>query len=62
MYVDENFGVWHDMEDEDVINFYHRVQKESKSIQCRTCKYVVKLLPQYDLCNSCAELGEKGYW
>lgn len=60
MYYDDNFGHW-EIEDQDDLDFYHRVQKESKLKTCVICKRKVKLRPEYDKCNSCVEKIERGY-
>jgi len=57
-YYDDNFGHWEDMDDPDMRDFYNKVQKESVLKTCRSCGRKVKLRPEYDLCNSCAERGE----
>ena len=60
IYVDDNFGVWHDMDDDENREFYARVQKESVYKKCRGCGRRVRILPQYAYCNSCAEKIERG--
>ena len=58
-YYDDNFGHWDDMDDPDMIRFYHQVQRESVWKTCRQCEQRVKLRPNYDLCNSCADFNER---
>lgn len=58
-YYDDNFGHWDGMDDPDMRDFYHKVQKESVWKICRQCNRKVKLRPDYDLCNSCADFNEK---
>jgi hypothetical protein len=60
-YYDDNFG-WYDMDDdpEGTEEFYHDVQERSVWTTCRRCGRRVKLLPHYNLCNSCAEDIEHG--
>lgn len=60
MYYDDNFGHW-EIEDQDDIDFYHQVQKESVWKKCVICGKRVKLRPDYDKCNSCVEQIERGY-
>lgn len=60
MYYDDNFGEWHDMDDPDNRKFYEHVQKKSRLKICSICGRRVKLLPQYDKCNSCTEKLERG--
>ena len=59
-YYDDNFGHW-DIEDEDDVEFYHRVQRESVWKTCKRCGDRVKLRPDYAICNSCADAIERGY-
>lgn len=59
-YYDENFGNW-EIRDEDDVKFYEQVQRESVWKKCRTCGRKVKLRPDYNQCNSCAEAEEKGF-
>ena len=59
-YYDDNFGWWEDMDDEDAIDFYHRVQAESVWKTCEGCGKRVKLRPDYGICNSCATILERG--
>ena len=58
-YYDDNFGHWDGMDDPDMVDFYHQVQKSSVWKTCRQCERKVKLRPDYDLCNSCAEHNER---
>ena len=41
-YYDDNFGRW-DIEDDDDVAFYHRVQRESVLKICRDCGQEVRL-------------------
>lgn len=59
-YIDDNFGVWDDMDDPDNVEFYHQVQKESVVKTCEGCGRKVKLRPDYGYCNSCCEILERG--
>jgi len=60
IYHDDNFGVY-DMEDEGDLEFYEMVQRESVWKICRGCEQRVKLRPDYDICNSCADKVEMGF-
>lgn len=60
-FYDDNFGFWEDMDDIDNREFYMQVQKQSVMKKCAICGRRVKLLPQYDKCNSCMERLERGY-
>lgn len=63
IFVDDNFGVWDDMDGpdgEDNREFFKQVQRESVVKKCRGCGRKVRLRPDYDLCNSCAEKLERG--
>ncbi len=59
-YVDDNFGVWDDTDDPDVVEFYKQVQRESVEKECERCGRVVMLRPDYGICNSCADAIENG--
>jgi hypothetical protein len=61
-YYDDNFGRW-DMDDdqEEQQVFYRKVQDESIWKVCSMCDEDVKILPQYDKCNSCMDKLERGY-
>lgn len=59
-YYDDNFGHW-EIRDQDDIDFYHQVQRESRPKKCERCGRVVRLRPDYAICNSCADKIERGY-
>ena len=61
-YYDDNFGHW-DMDDdqEERQTFYRKVQDESIWKVCSLCDEKVKILQQYDKCNSCMDKLERGY-
>ena len=59
-YYDDNFGNWSDTNDTDTLDFYREVQKNSVTKVCRNCERIVHILPQYAICNSCADAAEKG--
>jgi len=60
IYMDDNFGVWEDMGDPDMRDFYFRVQRESVVKTCEGCGRKVKLRPDYGYCNGCAGILERG--
>lgn len=57
-YRDDNFGEWENMDDPDIVDFYHKVQAESVEKVCKQCGERVKLRPQYVICNDCADMNE----
>lgn len=57
---DDNFGVWDDMDDPDMADFYEQVQRESVVKKCLGCCRMVKLRPSYSYCDSCATRIERG--
>lgn len=59
-YHDDNFGNWDGMDDPDMVDFYHQVQRESVEKECENCGCKVKLRPQYSICNDCADALEQG--
>ena len=58
-YYDENYG-WYEIESEEDVEFYHAVQKESVLKKCERCGREVKLRKDYAICNSCADILERG--
>ena len=59
-YYDSNYGHY-DMEDgQDAVDFYHEVQSRSEWKTCQGCGDEVKLLPQYNICDTCATKLENG--
>ena len=60
-YYDDNFGHWDDMEDPDMVDFYHRTQRESRPTVCQGCGETFNLRPGYGYCNSCADMRERGF-
>ena len=58
-YYDDNFGHW-EIHDEDDLEFYRQVQSESVLKRCKGCGVMVKLRPDYYICNSCADTLERG--
>lgn len=61
IYYDDNFGEWHDMDDPDMVEFYHQVQKESIRKKCKGCGRMVKIRLDYAYCNACADRIERGF-
>jgi hypothetical protein len=59
-YYDENFGWWDDMDDPDMVDFYHQVQRENVEKTCQGCGRTVRIRPDYAYCNSCADKIERG--
>jgi len=59
-YYDDNYGDWHDMDDPDMIDFFRQVQRESVKKKCTQCGRIVKIRPEYSICNHCADQVERG--
>jgi hypothetical protein len=59
-YYDDNFGHY-DIRDEDDIEFYHEMQRQSVRKKCRGCGRMVKIRRDYVYCNSCCECLEQGH-
>jgi Zn finger protein HypA/HybF involved in hydrogenase expression len=59
-YFDDNFGHWEGMDDPEMREFYHQIQKTNVWKKCKDCGRRVKIQPQYAICNSCAEKRERG--
>jgi hypothetical protein len=59
-YYDDNYGEWHDMQDEDTREFYHATQRTNVRKKCVICGRMVNIQPQYDKCNACCEQLERG--
>ena len=59
-FYDENFG-WYNMESDEDVEFYKTVQKDSVEKQCEKCNRTVRILPEYGICNTCADKIERGY-
>jgi hypothetical protein len=60
-YYDDNFGFWEDMDDPEMRWFYEQVQRESVLKECVDCGRMVKIRPDYECCNRCANLREGGF-
>ena len=60
-YYDDNFGHWDDMDEPGNQAFYRYVQKSSVRKKCRGCGRMVKIMPQYAYCDSCATKREQGW-
>ncbi len=58
-YHDDNFDCY-EIRDEDDVDFYKSVQKRSRLKKCHECGRMVRLLPDYAYCNSCADRMEQG--
>lgn len=59
-YYDENFGYWEGMDEEENREFYRDVSARSVRKKCQGCGRMVKILPDYVYCNSCADKIERG--
>jgi len=59
-YYDDNFGHWEDMDDPDNREYYNYVQRVSVDKECDGCGRIVRILPNYGYCDSCADKREKG--
>jgi len=60
LYYDDNFGVWDDMDDPDMVEFYEQVQRTNVWKICERCDRKVKIQPHYSICDSCASAIERG--
>lgn len=58
-YNDDNFGNY-EIESEDDVDFYRDVQRRSIRKKCQGCGRMVKILPDYAYCDSCATKIERG--
>ena len=58
-YYDDNFGFW-DIRDQEDVDFYHKVQREGVEKTCVDCGRRVKIRPDYECCNGCADIRERG--
>lgn len=57
-YYDDNFGHW-EIESEEDVEFYHRVQRRNVRKTCEGCGREVMLQPDYGYCNDCATRREQ---
>jgi hypothetical protein len=57
---DDNFGHW-DIEDEDDMEMYRKFQETNVEKECVGCGRLVRIQPQYDVCDSCATKREQGW-
>lgn len=60
LYYDDSFGPYEGMDDPEVRAFYFRNQRRSVLKECVDCGKMVRILPEYDCCNSCADKREQG--
>ena len=58
-FYDDNFG-WYEIESDEDVEFYHQVQAESVEKECQRCGRLVRLRPDYGICNTCADAIERG--
>ena len=59
-YIDDNFGTYEIRSEEDV-DFYFATQKASVVKRCVDCGQMVRIKPEYECCNSCADARERGW-
>jgi len=59
-YYDDNFGHWDEMDDPDNREYYNYVQRVSVDKECDGCGRIVRILPNYGYCDSCATARERG--
>jgi len=59
-FYDDNFGHY-EIEDDDDVVFYFEMQRESVEKECKGCGRMVRIKPDYALCNSCTDKVERGY-
>jgi formylmethanofuran dehydrogenase subunit E len=57
-YYDRNFGHWNMSEGQKMVDFYHKVQKESEEKNCQQCGERVLLRRNYVICSDCADRNE----
>lgn len=60
IYYDDNYGHWKDTDEDEVVEFYHDVQRRNVEKVCKRCERKVMILPQYSICGSCADKIELG--
>ena len=58
-YYDDNFGHY-EIQDEEDVEFYHKMQAESEWKACARCEQKVFMSYRYAICDSCAEAQERG--
>jgi uncharacterized OB-fold protein len=59
-FYDDNYGWWEGMDNPDMVEFFERTQQESVEKRCKGCGRMVFIRPNYDICNSCATVLERG--
>jgi uncharacterized OB-fold protein len=59
-FYDDNFGHY-EIESQEDVDFYFETQRKSVRKKCQRCGRVVKILPDYAICNSCADKVEAGF-
>ena len=61
-YYDDNYGWWEGSDDpESDAWFRDHVQRSSVEKTCAGCGRKVRLMPDYDVCDSCATKREAGW-
>jgi rRNA maturation endonuclease Nob1 len=58
-YYDDNYGHY-DIESDDDVEFYHKMQARSIQKKCSGCGRMVKIKKEYAYCNRCADKIERG--
>lgn len=58
-FYDDNFGHY-EIEGEEDVEFYHQMQRKSVRKRCQDCGRMVKIAPEYGICNACADRQERG--
>lgn len=58
-YFDDNFGHY-EINSQDDVDFYHEIQRTSRAKKCVDCGRKVRLQPQYECCDPCAQRRERG--
>jgi len=59
-YYDDNYGHY-EIRDQEDVDFYFRTQKASRLKKCVDCGRKVRIKPEYECCNPCADARERGF-
>lgn len=62
LFYDDNFGVWDNMDDPEMEEFYHKTQRRNVTKECSICGRVVRIKKEYDKCGRCADMIEGVGW
>lgn len=60
IYYDDNYGVWDNMDEPGMLEFYQDTQHKSILKECQGCGEMVKIRPEYGYCDRCATIREQG--